>query len=369
MNELELLAVTRAQDYLRPLVRQSLLRASGVISVTDVVQYRLSAAIRAVLDHSWTGSKTLEREAHEGLCRLHGAPANEGCIRVPVEVLRRDLQAGSGGGQNLVGHRIPTYYEALHNRSVVFRLGAQRLPGLDSNASISGLSASATAQWLSTESTPITESQPTAGSIALEPKTVGAYTEISHQLTRQTSPAADALILSDLGTVVATAVDAAVIAGTGLSGQPRGIIGTPGVATATGASLDLAGLVAAQVSVGDNNGQVDGLAGGFVTTPTVAGKLMQRARFAGGDAPLWAGSASDGVMVGARAASTKNCPAATVLYCDWSQVIVAEWGAGLTIEINPFANFPAGIVGIRALWTVDVALRSRASAYVIESVS
>jgi hypothetical protein len=41
---------------------------------------------------------------------------------------------------------------------------------------------------------------------------------------------------------------------------------------------------------------------------------------------------------------------------DFSQVIVGEWGV-LEIETNPYAQFQAGIVGVRALYTCDVGVR------------
>lgn len=51
--------------------------------------------------------------------------------------------------------------------------------------------------------------------------------------------------------------------------------------------------------------------------------------------------------------SSKQMPAATLLFGDWSTVYIVEWGT-LAIEVNPFADFKSGIVGIRALWSMDV---------------
>ena len=48
--------------------------------------------------------------------------------------------------------------------------------------------------------------------------------------------------------------------------------------------------------------------------------------------------------------------AATAIFGDFSQVIFAEWGA-LELAANPYANFPAGITGIRAFLTADVGVR------------
>jgi len=49
-------------------------------------------------------------------------------------------------------------------------------------------------------------------------------------------------------------------------------------------------------------------------------------------------------------------PSATAIFGDFSQVIFAEWGV-LEIAANPYANFAAGITGIRAFLTADVGVR------------
>jgi hypothetical protein len=45
-----------------------------------------------------------------------------------------------------------------------------------------------------------------------------------------------------------------------------------------------------------------------------------------------------------------------MVFGDWSQLVMAEWGS-LAIEVNPFANFQAGLIGVRALYAMDVGVR------------
>jgi hypothetical protein len=61
-------------------------------------------------------------------------------------------------------------------------------------------------------------------------------------------------------------------------------------------------------------------------------------------------------------------PAATLIFGDWSSVLVCSWGV-LEIGVNPFANFPAGIHGIRAIWSVDVIVRYAKSFCVSRSIT
>jgi hypothetical protein len=45
---------------------------------------------------------------------------------------------------------------------------------------------------------------------------------------------------------------------------------------------------------------------------------------------------------------------------DFSQVVIGEWGV-LELQTNPYAQFQAGIVGVRALYTCDVGVRNAAA--------
>lgn len=52
------------------------------------------------------------------------------------------------------------------------------------------------------------------------------------------------------------------------------------------------------------------------------------------------------------ALATKNMPAGVLLYGDWSQVILVEWGA-MALAIDPSTGFNTAQIGIRLLWQVD----------------
>ena len=54
--------------------------------------------------------------------------------------------------------------------------------------------------------------------------------------------------------------------------------------------------------------------------------------------------------------ASNNVPSATMIFGDWSQMLMAEWGV-LEVDINPFANFQAGIIGVRAMYSVDFGVR------------
>jgi hypothetical protein len=49
-------------------------------------------------------------------------------------------------------------------------------------------------------------------------------------------------------------------------------------------------------------------------------------------------------------------------------VVVGEWGV-LEVNVNPFANFQAGIIGVRAIYSMDVGVRYAGAFSVSTSVT
>ena len=332
-------------------------------------RFSLFRAIQAVAEKNWSNAGfelECSREIAKRLGRNNVDPnrffvpfeVQEREVPVPRQKLRheqRDLTvASASGGGYLVGTQNMSFIEVLRNRSVAYRMGARRLPGLEGNITIPRHTGAATAVWLANEASTITESAQTFGQLALSPKTVGAYTEISRQLMLQSSPAAEGIVTGDLGAVCAIAYDLAVLSGSGSGGQPTGITNTAGIGSVTGTSIAYAGILEFQTDVAGAN--VMPAAGGYVTTPAVAALLMQRVKFTSTASPLWEGNVWDGSMAGFQSMTSLQMAAATMLFGDWSQVIVGEWGT-LEIEVNPYANFQAAITGIRAIVSMDCGLR------------
>jgi HK97 family phage major capsid protein len=278
---------------------------------------------------------------------------------------RRDIAVGTGGGAYLVGVENLGFIELLRNRTVVLKMGATRLTGLVGNVTIPKQSGAATAYWVG-ESAGITESQQTFVQVALSPKTCGGYTEISRQLLLQSSPGVEAIVNNDLTNVVAIAVDLGALKGTGGAGQPLGITGVSGIGSVTGANFDYGDILEFQTDVAGSN--VTPLRPGYVMPSAQAGIAKQKVKFASTASPIWEGSLWDGAIDGMPAMSSEQMSSATILFGDWSQVILAEWGV-LTIETNPYADFKAGIIGVRCVYSMDSALRNAGAFSYATSVS
>ena len=343
------------------------------LSNAEVQRYSLTRLMRAmVAQHegdrkAWDGAG-LEREAHEALVKRGNVPQRGGMF-IPSEIQRREMPlmkrdqtvASASGGGYLVGttNDAASFIDLLRARMLMVQLGVTVLPGLQGNMTIPKQTAGGTAYWLSSESTAISESAMTLGQVALTPKNVGAYTEASRQLLIQSSPAVDMLLWDSLSKDVATAIDAAIIKGSGSSGQPTGIVNTSGIGSVTGTSLAYEDILEFQTDVATGEALVDTCA--YVTTPSVASLLAQRQRFSSTDSPLWVGNLLDGSVSGFKARTTNQMDSATMLFGDFSSAVLGEWGV-LELALNPYANFAAAVIGFRAIATVDVAIR-RASAF------
>ena len=326
----------------------------------EVARYSVFRAMRAAAENDWKDAG-LELEAHRELSKRFGAGQGKRSFYVPLDVQKRDLVAATpSAGGNLVATDNISFIDILRARSVVMRMGAMRMTGLVGNVTVPRQTGAATAAWLANEGTGVSESDQTFGQMALSPKNVAAYTELSRQLMMQSSPSAEMIVMNDLAAVVALAVDSAAIQGTGLTGQPTGIISTSGIGSVTGTTIAYSGILEFQTDVMAANALINAATSGYVCTPAVAALLAGRQRFASTDTPLWEGGLMDGRVAGFAAMSSTQMPASRLLFGDFSQLVIAEWGA-LELDVNPYANFPAGITGVRAFYTVDVGVRYAAS--------
>jgi len=359
----------------------------------ETKQFSMVRAIQACADGNWQKAG-FEAECSREIAQRHNKVPDPKKFYVPYEVQgrqnisRRALQARdsmrgdmfgtradvvqtSNAGGYLVSTLNVGFIELLRNRSVIYRMGARQLSGLVGNVTIPKQTGAATVTWLSTETATITEKEQTFGQLALTPKTVGGYTEISRQLLLQSSPDIEGIVNADLATITSLAIDSGGISGTGAAGQPLGIINVPGVGSAGSmTSVAYAGILNFQVQVANAN--VVPINGGYATTPTVAALLMARVKFANTATPLWDGNLWD--ANGANGCcnfpgmSSLQIPAGDIVFGDWAQMIVAEWGV-LEIEVNPYANFQAGIIGVRSIMTLDVGLRYPAAFCIGTSVT
>lgn len=318
--------------------------------------YSISRAIVAQADGNWKNAE-FERECHEAVAEKLDRQTGGFYVPSEVQLLQRDLSVvgGTATGAALVGtdHMPQSFIDILRNKMKMLQLGVQVMGGLVGNPSIPRQDGAATGYWVAEGVAP-TESQQVFAQLGLNPKTCGAVTEFTRQLLLQSAPSVDMLVMSDIAAVLARTVDSAIIQGTGANGQPTGILNTTGVTETNmaGANFAWADAVNFESLIAEANAP-DAVA--WLARPGVRGTLKTTPKI-GSTYPVYL-VGEDNKLNGYPVETTMQMPAATLLFGDFSTVILGEWGV-LEIEANRLGSgFRAGNIEVRGLNSVDVAVR------------
>ena len=174
--------------------------------------------------------------------------------------------------------------------------------------------------------------------------------------------------MSAFGRDMAAELDKVGLVGAGGS-QPLGILNSPIDASVSGTTLGYAGLCDVMKVVSDANGVTNYDALGFIATPTIAKLLKTRSRFSNTDSPLWQGGIAAGSIEGVAAYSTQNMASGKLLFGDFSNILIIDWGV-LELDIDRSgARFNQGMIGIRAMWMVDILVLHPESFAVIANIT
>jgi HK97 family phage major capsid protein len=342
----------------------------------------LGLPFRDVRDYSFTRGVTnkvlvapgedeivsIETEIDKDLKRIF-TPTFEKSLMVPADILYRnmDTSPGAKGGYS-VGNTITGFIDSVRAVSLLTRLGAQGLTGAQGNLMFPRLISGSPVHWLE-PGVSLSDDPPVFGQFLSAPKIAATFTEISEQLLNQISPETDAFIMSSFGRGLGAELDRVGLVGTG-GAQILGIANTPGInASVSGTVLSNDGILDLMKNVSEAKGvqNVDAL--GFVSTPAVARLLKGRQRFTNGDTPIWQGGIAAGNIEGVQAYGTPAMDTAKLLYGDFSNVLIIDWGV-LEIDLNRSGTlFNRGMVGLRAMWRVDVLVLHPESFGVIKSIS
>lgn len=346
MDSVQIAALRRASDALRIAATP----ARRDVPRPDLARMFTRAAEGKPLDGR-------EREAAEDAARAAGKPFDpfRWCVRWEwLGTRANDLSVGAQGGGYLVGEEVPAAFDALRPWSTVTQAGVQIFEGLTGNVVLPVTSAIGTPTWHSNETAAPAGNAPTIGNAALTPKTVSNTLQISRLLTLMAPGVAERYVRTELTRSIAAAVDGAVLAGSGGSGQPLGLANHPTINTATGTSFAQATAAEMLSDVAEADALEDRVA--FVGHPLVRKALQARER-ATGLGFIW----DDDKLVSRPAYVSTALDDAALLVADWSRVALALFGPGLELEVTPHASaatFQAGIISARAILSCDVALLS-----------
>jgi HK97 family phage major capsid protein/HK97 family phage prohead protease len=345
----------------------------------EAKQFSFMRAINALAnpgDRKAQEAARFEREASDAFAAKFGKSAQG--FFVPVEVQKRDLVVGtpgSGGYTVATNLLAQSFIDLLRNRMMVMRMGAQMLTGLVGNIAIPRQTGGATSYWVAESGAP-TESGQTFDQVAMSPKTVGAYTDISRKLLLQSSIDVESFVRNDLATVLALAIDSAAISGTGLSNQPTGILATSGIGDVAGgtdgAAPTFAHIVGLWSDIAGANADFGNT--GVLTNSAVIGKLMTTLKTSGVAGYVVEGFPSaDGMtsVAGLRGGVSNQVPSnltkgtssgvcSAIIAGNWNDLIIGQWGS-LDLMVDPYTGSTSGTVRVVALQDVDIAVRHAVS--------
>ena len=351
--------------------------------VKEKRQYSLGRMVQAQVTGDWRKAG-FEREMNDEIAKRVGRDA-EG-VYVPDFAWQQrgplSTAATGGSGAEVVfddfvptAHRGDMFIEALRARQVLSGLGATYMTGLTGRIKMPKVATGANAAFVE-ELADVADGAGTDGGVTLQPRTMGAFVDLSRLLMMESVPAIEQVIQNDLLASAADRTEFYAIQGSGSSGQPTGILNTSGVndldiSTGTDvAALTWADITALVKLVEEDNGIVNGNAAGFLSHPSVKAKMSQTVKVASTDSVMLLNDPWNNIY-GYPAAFSSNVPttldpgdggndASALIFGDFSQLIIAQFGAP-SILVDPYTGSRAGTVRMVLHAELDVGVRNAVS--------
>ncbi len=362
-------------------------------------RYSIMDGVRALLSGDWSSHGAgLVRELSQEVARTSGLTlTGERSFFVPFSALSQRatyVTSGATTGGNLVATDLlaDDFIEALRNASPVVGLGVQTLTGLVGDVAIPRRSGVASTSYLSTETTAITQAESTFDQVTMSPKNLAALSKYSRQTLLQGTPGIEELIRRDLTDGINAAIDAAILNGSGASGQPTGIRNTTGIGSVAigtnGGAVTMEAMVDLETEVSQDNALISGAA--YVVNAKTMGALKKLR--AGGS------SATDGSFLfnadlqaigrgptpltlnGYPIAVTNALPSnltkgtgtglSAAVMGDFSQALLGFYGNGLEITVGTDSDdFSKALTSVRGIVSFDVAVRHAQSFASVEDIN
>jgi HK97 family phage major capsid protein len=280
--------------------------------------------------------------------------------------LARDLTAtgGASSGGDLIGSDRMDLQTTLRPFSAVIDAGvrAVSVPQGSGNVGVPSVTSAPVAQWMATENAAAPESDAVFGLASPLPKRLSFSFFVSWRLLKMGGAMLQAALDREVFNAVGRALDAAVLAGTGASGQPQGIVGSAGINTASGASLAHAALLEMRREALQGGAREDALR--WIGTPAVQELLGARERTSGSGRFLW----DDGAVLGRPAMATTAAPSATLIAGDFSRCTLYLFSdLDVIVDRRPLSG--GGKVKVVVHLFADVSLGHPAAFSVASSVS
>ncbi len=326
-------------------------------------EFMITKVVRHLSDPSNNVLDGFERETHEEL-KGKLPPPHPGAVWVPLTTKDVDYSAGSpsAAGSNLVPQQLfPQLIDVLRQESVVLGLNPLMISA-SGDLDVPKKSTDSTAYWFAGDGADsITESNPTFSQVQLRPKFCAGLVTATYRMLIQTGGNVERIIRNDLAGVLAEEIDRAALQGSGTGSEPTGILNTAGINSdlwnGSPAAISWDDVVECERLLIEDKALRGSLA--YLADDATYKSLKTTTKVS---ADAGAGFlADDGTLNGYPLTATTHMPANTLLFGNFSDLVVAEWGA-LALASDPYgSNFAKGSVAIRAILPIDFAVRHAVS--------
>lgn len=342
-----------------------------VVHTREDRPYSLKRAFQASAEGAAWNLAKVEKRASDELAELYGrSPSHGRGFFAPYSALLTDReQRKIAQEQRAIGKAVPNttgaaviatdlmpdeFIDILRNETKVLMAGARELPGLVGDVDIPRQSAAASAGWV-TENVGVSESTLSTDTISLTPKTVGLKGTMTRRMLQQSTPGIEDLVRLDMRAAIALAIDAGAINGSGLSGQPEGVLNVSGIGgVTTSGTLTWPLVVEFETDLAAANALMGSLA--FLMGATVGSEFKTTARESGTGVYLM----QDGKINNYPALLSNQVPAQTAIFGNWADLLIGLWGS-LDLFADPYTSGDAGNMLLRGFQDIDVAVRHPAS--------
>jgi HK97 family phage major capsid protein len=342
------------------------------MSRAEINQFSFSRAILSAVENGGVIGG-YEKEVSQEVERKTGQ-RSEG-IFIPGDIqlggsrrdfLQRDMFTGDFSAGGAV---VPTIFatppiELLRNKVVCSRLGATVLAGMTGDFTMPRQE-SATVASAVPEIGQINNTDIGLGQVRMTPHRVGVQCIYSRQLVIQSAPDVEALIRTDLFSVMAIKHDELLLNGSGANDEPLGLMNQIGIGSFVfGGTPTYAQIVNFESVLGKYNADLGKM--GYMTTPVAKGRLKGIAVALLGASTvsarsLWeagnfADEPSDGIVNGYRAAASNQVPGDRLVFGNWLDLVYAQW-SGFELITDVFTRAGKGEIIVTLNSWMDSAVR------------
>ena len=302
--------------------------------------------------------------------------------------MAREFKALSATNPAAGGYLIPEIYldqiiELLYSKTVIFELGAQKVPMANGNLNIPKMTGGARATW-GGEARKIAKTQPTYGNIRLSAKRLEAIVPQTRELLMSTNYSADQLFANDLTRRMELGLDFGAMFGKGGEFQPLGVFTDKEVEHVDAKTLS-------NEDLADSNGKITADFPVFVRSKVLAknvddnklgwafnsvleGYLMNLKTTTG--AYIYRDEMNTGKLLGfpyrvSNQITTDTTGLTELAFGNWADLLVGEQmgletyttldGSWVDEEGNQHNAFEENLAATRALMYVDIAARHKES--------